>query len=459
MKAPRTEAPTKEEIPVVHPDAAGLDIGSAEIWAAVPAERAPQPVRKFGTYTTDLHALADWLQSCRIQTVAMESTGVYWIPCYEILEARGFQVYLVNAYHLKHVPGRKSDVQDCQWIQRLHTFGLLNASFRPAADICALRSYLRHRAALLQHRAAHIQHMQKALLQMNVQLPQVLRDITGVTGLAIIRAIVAGERDPVQLARLRDCRCASDEAEIVQALTGNYRAEHLFALKQALALYDFYTTQVQECDAELERLFSLLPPTHHDDLPPLDITDKKNSHTKNAPAYDARQLLYQWVGVDLVAITGLNASTVETILGEIGPDMSRFPTEAQFCSWLGLAPRNDISGGKRLRSRTLKTHNRAGQAFRMGAESVGRTQTLLGAYYRRQKARLGAAQAIVATAHKLARIFYTMLKHRTPFRNISAAEYEQQEREREVRRLEKKAARLGFALVEVVPQPAAAASF
>jgi transposase len=459
MKATRTQVPTKEEIPVVHPDAAGLDIGSTEIWAAVPSDRAPHPVRKFGTFTPDLHALADWLQSCGIKTVAMESTGVYWLPCYEILEARGFEVYLVNAYHLKHVPGRKSDVQDCQWIQRLHTFGLLNASFRPAAAICALRSYLRHRANLIQHRAAHIQHLQKALLQMNVQLTQVLKDITGVTGLAIIRAIVAGERDPVQLAQLRDCRCASDEAAIAKALTGNYRAEHLFALKQALALYDFYTTQVRECDAELECLFSLLPPTHHDELPPLDPVDKKNSSSKNAPTYDARQLLYQWVGVDLVAITGLNASTVETILGEIGTDMSRFPTEAQFCSWLGLAPRNDISGGKRLRSRTLKSRNRAGQAFRMAAESVGRTQTFLGAYYRRQKARLGAAQAIVATAHKLARIFYAMLKHRTPFRTLSAEEYEQQEREREVRRLEKKAARLGFTLVEVSPQPAAAASF
>lgn len=459
MKSARTEVPPMEQVPVVHPDAAGVDIGSTEIWVAVPPERDVHPVRCFGTYTPDLHALAAWLQQCGIQTVAMESTGVYWIPLYEILEARGFEVYLVNAYHLKHVPGRKSDVQDCQWIQRLHTFGLLNASFRPAAEICTLRAYLRHRADLIQHRAAHIQHMQKALHQMNVQLTQVLSDITGVTGLAIIRAILAGERDPAQLAQLRDQRCAKDAETIAKALTGNYRAEHLFALKQALALYDFYTTQVQECDAEVERLFSLLPPTHHDDLPPLDPADKQDSHSKNAPAYDARSLLYQWVGVDLVAITGLSASSVETILGEIGTDMSRFATEQQFCSWLGLAPRNDISGGKRLRSRTLKNHNRAGQAFRLAAQSIGRTQTFLGAFYRRMRARLGPATANVATAHKLARIFYAMLKHRTPFRNLSAAEYEQQERKREVQRLEKKAARLGYALVELSTQTAAAASF
>jgi transposase len=448
-----------EQVPVVNPHAAGLDIGSAEIWAAVPADRASPPVRRFGTYTPDLYALADWLAACQIETVAMESTGVYWIPLYEVLESRGFQVYLVNAYHLKHVPGRKSDVQDCQWIQRLHTFGLLNASFRPAADICALRAYLRHRADLIQHRAAHIQHMQKALQQMNVQLTQVLKDITGVTGLAIIRAIVAGERDPVLLAQLRDARCASDEAEIAKALTGNYRAEHLFALKQALALYDFYTTQIRECDGEIERLFGDLPPTHSDDLPPLDTADKKNSRSKNAPTYDARSLLYQWVGVDLVAITGLNESTVETILGETGTDMSRFPTEQQFCSWLSLAPRNDMSGGKRLRSRTMKSANRAGQAFRLAAQSVGRTQTFLGAYYRRMKARHGPAKAIVATAHKLARIFYAMLKHRTPFRNMSAEEYDRREREYEVRRLQRKATKLGFTLVEAPAGAVALASF
>jgi transposase len=438
-----------EEWPLVNPNAAGLDIGSAEIWACVPAGHDPQPVRKFGTFTPDLQELATWLEACAIETVAMESTGVYWIPAYELLEAQGFTVCLVNARHLKHVPGRKSDIQDCQWIQRLHTFGLLNASFRPAAEMCVLRAYLRQRATLIEHRAAHIQHMQKALQQMNVQLTQVLKDITGVTGMAIIRAIVAGEREPLQLAQLRDPRCASSQTEIAKALTGHYRPEHVFALKQALALYDAYTGQIAECDQEIERQFGVLRPVHDDhDLPPLDTRDKRNTHSKNGPAYDARTLLYQLLGVDLVAISGLNASTVQTIVSEIGTDMSRWPSVKHFCAWLGLAPRNDISGGKVLRSRTLKTRNRAGQAFRLAAQSVGRTQTALGAFFRRLQAKHGAPKATVATAHKLARIFFFMLKHRTPFHDIGAAADDERERQREIARLQKRAAKLGLRLVE-----------
>ena len=443
-----------EAMPVINPNAAGLDIGSEEIWACVPANRAEQPVRKFGTYTPDLQALADWLQRCGIETVAMESTGVYWIPIYEILEARGVEVYLVNARHLKHVPGRKSDWQDCQWIQRLHSLGLLNGSFRPEGEMCALRAYRRHRATLIEHRAAHIQHMQKALHEMNVQLTQALSDITGVTGLAIIRAIVAGERDPLMLAQLRNPCCAKPEAELVKALTGNYRAEHVFALKQALALYDVYTEQIRECDREIERQYSALKPIHDDDLPPLDTSDKKNTHSKNAPPYDARALLYHLLGVDLVAINGLNASTVEDIISEIGTDIECWPTDKHFCSWLGLAPHNDISGGKVLRSHVLKTHNRAGQAFRMAAQSVGRTQTALGAYFRRMRAKHGPQKAIVATAHKLARIFYFMLKHRTPFHDIGADEYNQRQRQREIARLQKRAAKLGFTLTQLSAQPA-----
>jgi len=370
----RSLAPAKEteSLIIVNPDAAGLDIGQDEIWVCVPADREAPAVRPFGTYTPDLNALADWLEACQIRTVALESTGVYWIPIYEILEARGLTVYVVNARHVKHVPGRKSDIQDCQWIQRLHTYGLLSASFRPVADICAIRSYVRQRAMLIAYRAAHIQHMQKALQQMNVQLMQVLSDITGKTGLAIIRAILAGEHDPRQLATLRDERCTKSEAEIVKALTGNYRAEHLFALKQAVALYDMYTTQIQECDTQLERLWQAQRPARDQDLPPLDTRDKRNTHSKNAPTYDARTLLYQVVGVDLVAISGLNVSTVQDILSDTGLDLSAFPSEKHFCSWLHLAPRNDISGGKVLRSRTLKSGRRAGQAFRLAAQAVSR---------------------------------------------------------------------------------------
>jgi transposase len=304
---------------------------------------------------------------------------------------------------------------------------------------------------LIEYRAAHIQHMQKALQQMNLQLMQVLSDITGKTGLAIIRAILAGEQDPQQLATLRDDRCAKSAAEIVKALTGNYRAEHLFALKQAVALYDMYTTQVQDCDTELERLWQAQRPAREQDLPPLDTTDKRNTHSKNAPGYDARTLLYEVVGVDLVAISGLNASTVQTILSDTGLDLSAFPSEKHFGSWLGLAPHNDISGGKVLRSRTLKSGNRAGQAFRLAAQAVRRNQDEFGAYYRRQRARLGPEQAIVATAHKIARAFYHVLKHRTPFRSLSADDYNQQVRDREVAHLKKKAAQLGLTLA---PAPA-----
>ncbi len=435
-----------DQLPVIHHHAAGIDIGSEEIWVAVPPTRDPQPVRQFGTYTPDLQALADWLDACQITTVAMESTGVYWIPLFELLEARGFKVAVVNARHLKHVTGRKSDWQDCQWIQRLHTFGLLNDSFHPDAEIRVLRTYLRQRAMLLEHRAAHIQHMQKALLQMNLQLTQVLSDITGKSGLAILRAIVTGERTPQVLAHLRDERCDKSEAEIAKALTGNYRAEHVFSLQQALTLYDAYTAQVQACDTEIEKQFQVLKPERDEPLPPLDRRDKRNSHSKNAPSYDARGLLYELVGVDLVAISGLNAITVQTILSEVGTDMSKFQSEKHFCSWLGLAPHNDISGGKVLRSRVVKTNQRAGQAFRMGAQSLSRKQDGFGEYYRRQRARLGPKQAIVATAHKLARVFYHMLKEQTAFKPLSTDQYTQQVRAREVASLKKKAARLGFTL-------------
>jgi transposase len=447
----KTKPASVEPLLVVNPNAAGLDVGSEEMWAAVPADRDPQPVRVFGTFTPDLYALADWLEACGIETVVMESTGVYWIPVYEILEARGFQVQVVNARHVKNVPGRKSDDKDCQWLQRLHTYGLLSGSFRPDDEMCALRGYLRHRASLLEHRAAHIQHMQKALLQMNVQLTQVLSDITGETGLAIIRKIVAGDRDPVQLAQMRNPRCQHSEEEIAKALTGNYRPEHVFALKQALALYDSYTEQVRECDRELEQRFSVMKPRHDQaDLPPLDVSDKRDSHSKNAPAYDARTLLYRLVGVDLCAIPGMSESTVQQALTETGTDMSKWPTAKHFCSWLRIAPAHDISGGKVLRSRTLKTGNRATQAFRLAAQAASRsTHSAFGAYYRRMRARLGPEKAMTALAHKIARTYYHMLKHRVPFRDVGAEEYEKRARERELAHLRKKAARLGMRLVDL----------
>jgi transposase len=444
----KTPAAASAPLGVVHPHAAGLDIGKHEIWAAVPPAPGRETVRAFGTFTPDLQALADWLAAGGITTVALESTGVYWVPIFELLEARGLDVYLVNARHLKHVPGRKSDVQDCQWLQQLHSFGLLRASFRPEAELVALRAYLRHRAMLIEHRAAHIQHMQKALLQMNLRLTQVLSDITGTTGLAIIRAIVAGERDPRHLAARRDRRCQRTEPEVAKALTGSYRPEHLFALGQALALYDAYTAQLVACDRQIAQQYAAVKPHFDPDDPdaPLGPDEKLNTHAKNAPPGDVRRELFKLVGVDLTRVPGLHVSSVQALLAEIGTDMRKFPTVKHFCSWLGLAPHNDITGGQVKRSRTLPTHNRAGQVLRVAAQSVGRGQSGLGAYYRTQKARLGAPSAITATAHKLARIIYSMLKERHPYQPLTKEAFTQQRRDRELRELEKRAAQLGCRL-------------
>jgi len=436
-------------LPIIHPQAAGLDIGATEIWACAPTDRATLSVRSFGTFTPDLCGLADWLKRAGVQTVAMESSGVYWIPVFEILEACGLEVYLVNARHIQNGPGRKSDGQDCQWIQRLHSHGLLRASFRPEAEMRALRAYLRHRTMLLEYRAAHIQHMQKALQQMTVQLTQVLSDLPGVTGLEIIRAIVAGERDPVTLSRFRNSRCKSSSDDIAQALTGHYRAEHVFALRQALALYDFYSQQLQACDQQIEHQYSAIKPTVSDDRPPRPPDPKLNSHSKNAPTFAVRQQLYRLTGVDLTVVDGLDDSRAQTVLAEIGADMSKWPTVKHFCSWLGLAPHNDITGGKVVKSRTMPVHNRAAQALRMAAQSLNRSQSALGAFYRRMRPRLGGEQAVVATAHKLARIIYYLLKHHVPYRPVTAEVYDQRQHDRDLKSLQRKASLLGYSLVQL----------
>lgn len=432
----------------VHPNAGALDIGALEIWVAVPPDRTAESVRRFGTFTVELEALADWLTECGVDTVALESTGVYWIPVFEILEARGLKVYLVNARHVKNVAGRKSDFLDCQWLQQLHSLGLLNGSFRPDAEMVVLRAYLRHRAELIEHRAPHILHMQKALQQMNLQLHHVLSDITGVTGQAILRAIVTGERDPKVLASFRQSNCKADEATIIKALTGTWRPEHLFVLQQSLAMYDAYSEQIAACDAQIERQFAAIKPRWDapDELPPLPPV-KSGSKTKNKPAASTRTELFRITGVDLVAVDGISASLAQTILTEIGTDMSKFPTVKHFASWLGLAPHNDISGGKVLRSHTLPTHNRAGQAFRQAAASVARSNSAFGAFFRRKRAQLGPQQALVATAHKIARTVYAMLINRTPYHDVGAAAYEAKYREQELNYLKRKATKLGFDLL------------
>lgn len=433
-----------ERLDLIYANAAGLDIGASEIMVALPPDREGETVRAFGTYTPDLRALAEWLAASGITHVAMESTGVYWIPIYELLEERGVEVMVVNARQIKHVPGRKSDVQDCQWIQRLHSHGMLTGSFRPEAEMAILRTYVRQRDNLIEERARQIQYMEKALVQMNLQLGQVVSDLTGKTGLEILRALLAGEHRPQELAKLRDGRMHHSEEDLVKALSGHYRKEHLFVLKQALTMFDTYTQQIAECDQEIERwLDEITPPT---DLPPLPPDPKPNSHCKNAPNYDARAALYDLTGVDLTAIPGINENLLQKILAEVGLEMSRFPTVKEFCSWLGLAPHNGISGGQVLYSHTLKNHNRAGQAFRMAAQAVARGKTVYSDFYRRVRSRSGAKEAIVATAHKIARTFYFMLTRREPFNQPDLQTYLQLQKEKDIQRLRTKAAKYGFSL-------------
>ena len=436
---------------VIHPNAGGIDIGAQELFVAVPAGRAEQEVRRFGTYTADVHELAKWLVTCGVDTVAMESTGVYWIPVYVILGEYGIDVQLVNAKHVKNVPGRKSDVKDCIWLRDLHSIGLLRGSFIPSDEIVALRSYLRHREALIEQRSVHVNHMHKALVQMNVRLDEVLTDIAGVTGMAIMRSIAAGERDPQALLKHRNKQCKATPERFVKALTAHYRPEHLFTLKQSLTLYDVYSEQLQQCDKQIE---AHVQTVRNDDVPPPDTplgtSRKSNTHSKNAPGYDVRGELYRLTGgVDLTDIDGLHASTAQVIVSEIGLDMSKWKTARHFASWLGLAPKNDITGGKVKRSRTLPGNRRASQAFRMAAQSLLKSDSALGAFARHMRARKGAVQAIVAVAHKLARICYTMLRDKTPYKTASAADYDQANRDRERKSLERRAARLGLALVHV----------
>jgi transposase len=448
-KAVVQDIPKLEALQQINLNAAGLDIGDDEIYAAVPEGRDEVSVRVFETFTADLYALADWLEACGVDTVAMESTGVYWIPVYEILEERGFEVYLVNARHIKNVSGRKSDIMDCQWIQQLHTYGLLRASFRPPEEIRALRALARHRDTLVQSCAREIQHMHKALQQMNVKLMNVLSDITGVTGMLIIRDIVAGERSPERLARHRDPRCAKSKEEIAKSLHGHYKPEHVFALQQALEAHDFYQRQIRACDAEMEKRYAAFEPQVDVSEKPLKPHKNPHKRRKNEPHFDLRLYLYQWAGVDLTLIDGLDALSIHKVLTETGVDMSAWRTVKHFTSWLGLCPHNDKTGGKVIRRHTKKTQNRAAAALRVAAQSLVRSKSALGAYHRRMRAKLGGPQAVTATAHKLARIIYAMLKSRTEYVDPGEAHYEEQARQRAIKSLKRKAKNLGFELVSV----------
>lgn len=425
-------------------DAAGIDIGAASHFVAVPEDRDESPVREFAAYTADLYRLAEWLTACGIKTVAMESTGVYWIPLFQILEERGFEVRLVDARRVKNVSGRKTDVSDCQWLQQLHTYGLLAGAFRPDDETCVLRAYMRQRDGLVIQAGQHIQHMQKALELMNLKLTEVLADVSGATGTAIIDDILAGQRDPQVLAKHRHGRCKHDEATIAKALTGHYRDEHVFALRQAVVLYRQCQQLIGECDEAIERFLNRHGPAADGEVPP---PERATGRSKNALGFDAHGHLFRLTGVDLTAIPGLSTASVLTLLAETGLDMSRWRSAKAFASWLGLCPNNRISGGKVLASRSRTCVNRAARVFRMAAYGLHHAHSALGAYYRRMRTKLGAPKAITATAHKLARLFYSMLKTKKSFADIGQEAYEDTYRARRVKGLHRAAKELGFQLV------------
>src|SRR5229473_1995038 len=447
MNRNRSKSRVDRTMPMVHPNAAAIDIGATMHMAAVRADRAPEPVRSFGTFTADLHRLVDWFTECGVETVVMESTSVYWIPIFELLDARGFAVFLVNARDAKHVPGRKTDVSDAQWLQRLHSFGLL-------------RAYVRQRERLLEYAASHIQHMQKALTEMNLQLHHVVADITGATGLRIIRAILAGERDPEALAGLRHYSCHSSAETIAKALTGSYRTEHLFALEQALSLYDAYHEKASACDVRIESVLKelIIHRGHdHGSAPP--VSRRRNrTDQANALAFDVRAALFGLLGKDVTTIDGLGPYLSLKLIAECGDDLTSWPSAKHFTSWLGLAPSNKVSGGKMLSSRTRRSGGRAAALLRLAAVTVGRTDTALGAFYRRLSSRIGKAKAVTATARKIAVLFYNAVRHGMEYVDPGASYYETRYRARVVDNLHRRAKAFGFVLRPVEPKAGAAVS-
>ena len=431
----------KQALRLVHPHCAGIDVGKAAHYVAVPEGADERPVRSFTSFTDELHAMAAWLKSCAVDVVAMEATGVYWIPVFEVLDRAGFEVYLVDARATKQVSGRKSDVLDCQWIRELMSFGLLRGAFRPSDETCVLRAYVRQRARTIRDRARCVQHMQKAMTQMNVQLDTVLSDLMGKTGQAIVRALVAGERDGTVLARLRDRRVKADEETLARSLQGNWREEHLFTLAQALERYDLLSRQIAQTEERIAATLSTLTQdcALAEELP--------SAPTRAARERGLRVALQAVLGVDLTAIPTIGVETALTIASEIGPDLSRFPTSEHFCSWLTLAPGTRISGGKSLKGPSVKRVNRAGQALRVAASTARHNQSFIGACHRARLRRLDSARAIKATAHQLARLIYAMLTRGEEYVDKGMAQFETERRERQLRHLQRQARHFNLALV------------
>ena len=448
--------------PLLEPNAAGIDIGAREIFVAVPPDRDPNPVRSFPAFTEDLQQLAEWLVKCGVTTAAMESTGVYWIPLYDLLEQYKVKPCLVNARNMRNVPGRRTDWHECQWIQYLHSVGLLRSAFRPDGEVCAVRALSRHRNDLVHLATQHIQHMHKSLTQMNLQIHHVISDLTGLTGMSIVDAIVAGERDAVALAKLRDPRVKASEEVIRKSLVGNWRAEHLFTLKQSRDLYRAYQQQIVACEEEIEKLLRQFEPRVDPSEKPLPPDGKRNRRSrklrkKNGPAepgFDLRTESYKLFGVDVTQVPGLDTLPLP-LFSEVGRDMRQWPTAGHFASWLLLCPDNDISGGRILWKGMRKGNNRAGQMFRLAANSLHHNDTPLGNYLRRMKAKLGPAGAITATARKIAIIFYTLIKNQVEYDATLWAQRDAQREKRFENKLKRQAQQLGYKLVPMEEKPAA----
>lgn len=450
MEKNKTPTEKKQPLAQLNQMVAGIDIGSISHFIAISPDLDEQNVREVGAFTRDLKEAAIWLKSKGIQSVAMESTGVYWIPFYEILESEGIKVLLVNAKHAQNVPGRKSDVLDCQWLQQLHSYGLLRGAFRPEGEYCTLRSFMRQRAMLIEEETSFKLRMQKALTQMNLHLHNMISEITGEVGLKIMRDIVAGITDPKLLAAHRTERYKCTPEELEKSLEGNYRTEHIFSLKQALDLYDFYQVKIKECDEMIEKLLEKMCPKIETQSNNSKQQKKESSkkRRKNDLHFEAKEILERLTGVDLTSIDGLESHSVLKIIGEVGTDMSKWSTVKHFTSWLGLAPGTKISGGKALSTRTKKCKNKAALVFRIAAFSLSRSKSAVGAFLRRKKTQLGAPEAITAAAHKIAKIFYIMLKEKKAYKDMGENYYEQKFKERSLKNMELRARSLGYTIVK-----------
>jgi transposase len=437
---------------IVHPDAGGIDVGGSEHWVAISPDRDPEPVRRFGCFTANLRELAQWLIDKGVRSVAMQSTGVYWMPVFEVLEQNGLDVYLVNARDTKNLPGRKSDVQECQGLLKLHTFGLLSNSFQPANEIRIARTLWRQRGNLVAQAGSAIQRMQKVLTEMNIQLSNVLSDLSGVSGMKIIAAILDGERDPWTLAALVRPEVKATADDIAKSLEGNWRDELLFLLQQEVELYRFYQEKIADCDLQLQKHLKSFASTVDIQAQPLGPKPKGKKGSRNAPQFDLRTELYRITGIDWAQINGIDVLTAQTVIAEAGADLSAFPSEKHFASWLGLCPTNEQSGARILTRRTRKVVNRATVAFRNAAATLLRSQSYLGAQYRRLRTRLGAPKAITAMARKLACLFYRLVKHGQQYVDKGTEYYEARYREQQIRSLAKRAQKLGLQLL--IPETA-----